>query len=496
MKTIRLATLSIFILLLAGCHQSGIPNLPFLPEPDEPPPDDTVVADSTNVPPTTKAQRIVWLQDNVHPVRSIQPGDVDVSDLQRIGQYIGDSRIVVMGEQTNWDGATQLAKTRLVKYLHETMGFDVLALEAGIYDCAKGWESIRTGSNDGTGFQNASLFVDYIDYLLFVLYPATPLGYGYSEQMQDLIAFIEQEATAQRPLILVGLDCEFTGSYSRDRLYRDLLSYLSDIGIDTKSYAGWSNFVCQVERLANKGFIPGQAEQTEFFEFVGILRSDILEQTFANDPEAAFWIQVIESAETQAKRVWRDWGITAFVCPPYYWNEKSEQMARNLLAYANTIHPDKKIIVWAKNRHVCRRISDEVTNRYGYFSVDGMTSMVDVLWDVMGSDVYAFTFTSLQGTIQPAFSGAYMDVGPVVNGDLEDLMNEAGFELGFLDLRSMGEYRSPETDRVLPENGAWLRDGVIMTTMHYQRMRARDLSRVIDGAFFIRDMTPSTLRTY
>jgi erythromycin esterase len=62
-------------------------------------------------------------------------------------RIIGDSRIVMLGEISHGDGTTFLAKSRLIKLLHQQMNFDVLVFESGFYDMSKVWESIQQGQD-------------------------------------------------------------------------------------------------------------------------------------------------------------------------------------------------------------------------------------------------------------------------------------------------------------------------------------------------------------
>src|SRR5262245_10969627 len=93
----------------------------------------------------SEKERVAWLKKHVAPLRSIDPGDEDFSDLESIRKAIGEARIVYLSEPSHGDGSSFHARTRLIKFLHQKCDFDVLAFESGLYDCRKAWELLREG---------------------------------------------------------------------------------------------------------------------------------------------------------------------------------------------------------------------------------------------------------------------------------------------------------------------------------------------------------------
>lgn len=144
--------------------------------------------------------RVAWLAKHAVSLRSIDPKDEDFADLEALRAVIGDARIVQLGEQSHGDGASFHAKTRLIKFLHQKMGFDVLAWESGLFDCRKAWESYRRGSDP----------VEAAQLGIFGIWTQ-------SEQVRPIIDYLAAQAKSDRPLELCGFDCQFTAGGSRPR---------------------------------------------------------------------------------------------------------------------------------------------------------------------------------------------------------------------------------------------------------------------------------------
>ena len=83
-----------------------------------------------------------FVQRSSVPIAAVEPDSVDFSDLEPIGNAIKDARIVMLGEQDHGDAPTFLAKTRLIKYLHEKKGFNVLAFEGDFFGLNDGWDHL------------------------------------------------------------------------------------------------------------------------------------------------------------------------------------------------------------------------------------------------------------------------------------------------------------------------------------------------------------------
>lgn len=86
-----------------------------------------------------------YVRENAVPLSSIDPDSLNYSDLQEIGKAIGEARVVMLGEQDHGDGPGYHAKTRLIKYLHEKKGFNVVAFEADFFNINYHWGLVKTG---------------------------------------------------------------------------------------------------------------------------------------------------------------------------------------------------------------------------------------------------------------------------------------------------------------------------------------------------------------
>lgn len=395
-----------------------------------------------------------WLKHNAVPFQSIEPHDTDFSDLLALKQIIGDARVVQLGEPSHGDGECFLAKVRLVKFLHQELGFDVLAMESGIFDCNEAWKDFQAATSP---------------------LPAAKRGvFGIwtgSRQTASLWDYISEKATSNHALELIGFDCQFTATASRETLVTKILELTKRVSLSLET-STVDAFVRNMQ-LA----IEGQSAKCNWESVFAILQPLHDELNRAdhglNEIERAYWIQVLQSTIEQCNQTQNpsSMGNATQV------NRRDTQMAQNLLWYLRT-HPSRKVIVWAASFHITRHL-DEVRPVEPSLNYKGTITMGQIVHEALNRDCFTIGFTAYEGK-----AGAWFrkpgELEPAPMGTLESECQEAGLVNALIPLRD------------LPGNH-WLMQKVLCRPLGYSWMDAC-WPRHFDAMIFQRTMTPSTTR--
>jgi erythromycin esterase len=429
------------LLLLLGACETPSQAGPPAPEPQE----DVAVA---------------WLKANAHPIRSLDVADRDFSDLQPLKAAIGDARVVMLGEQSHGDGATFLAKARLVAFLHQEMGFDVLAWESGLFDVAQAWRQVQAGA-DVLSASKGAIFPIWMR----------------SEQVLPTIGYVASTVGTARPLELAGFDDQFTGTVSRDSMHILTEQFARRIGSAVPDDPEWPAAQETLHELASNlhhATKPTAAEQVRLLRLMAALAADAAARP-SSDREARFWRQVLASAEVYARATW--------VMPPNQYTvagqeSRDVQMGRNLVWLANVWYPGRRIIVWAASAHIAREVTQlSLPNGGQPFQYSWSMRMGGQAHAVLGDDMYTIGFTASTGSFGP-YHLAPSSLGPPLPASMEAYFAKAGLRNAFVD------FRAPAA------GGGWLRD-VLARPFGYAYYRS-NWTQVFDGMIYTHEMTPST----
>ena len=400
-------------------------------------------------------ERVRWVAEHALAVRSIEPADEEFADLMPLVQVIGKARVVQLGEATHGDGATFLAKGRLVRFLHQVMGFDVMAWESGFFDLRQVDEALRAGLPSAEAAGRG-------------LYPA----WRNQESMLTL-DYVSASQKTDRPIASVGFDCRVSGSANKaehfpqmvfgffDRLDPALLSKQ-----DRETFTAVSLAVnnLPMERYWKPEIRQQMALPRRLVETIDRRRAELL--AFYS-PREIDWVRQSLVSLLATEHAIQPGGMT--ISPDGY--RRDTAMAENLLWWLNGPLKDRKVIVWAHNYHVMN---------YNYLAKDEATAkragpMGQFLKTELGADLYTIGFTSFGGSYADPDAGGDQPVKP---GPLETLLHAASRPLLFLDLAH------------LPADH-WLRTPWTANFYMYEPMEST-WSRVYDGVFFIDVQKPST----
>jgi erythromycin esterase len=403
------------------------------------------------------AARRAWLAANASPLRTLDFNDTDDRDLAPIAKAIGNRRIVMLGEQTHGDGATFQAKARIIRYLHEKLGFDLLVFESGFYDCRRTWLDARAGM----------ALADSASGCMFELW-------WNSAQVRPLLAYLDARKSSARPLELAGMDFQPSGSRARFQL--------DDFERFARAQSDTTGLAADLATLrATLGVAPprikdlSDSARAAMHQAVAHVTARAPRDVPALGPlgNAAFWTQALGSA---AAFVEFAHPLANGVQTPQVFNRRDSVMAANF-AWVARQDPKRKIIVWGATSHLVR-------NRTGIENdaAPGMIPAGHLIAEQFADQVYAIGFIAAGGEMGMARRGTSTPLAPVPEADsasLDGLWRDSGQSLAFLDLR-----RSSKGD-------AWLGTPLVARPLGYAPMKTV-WPRHLDGFVFTRTMTPST----
>lgn len=398
-----------------------------------------------------------WLDEHAVRINTLDL-DAPFDDLQPLKETLKDARIVQLGEQSHGDGTTFRAKARLIRFLHEEMGFDVLAFECGLYECAKGNELIGPRA-DPMDAMRAGIF-------------SRP---WHTRSVHEVFRYMCACAGTDRPMTLAGFDPQSTGQ-AFGRLMEDLLAFVAadvDPGDDAETLRRLHAIVLTQGPIEDQDAWEAGLEALGRLEHASRLRQARL-AAIHGSRRALLYGRVLENYRGRTRlRELRgmpgdspeDRDLTR-----EYGRLRDEWMGRNLIWLADTYYPDSKIICWAATYHLANDLEGAVVSGHDY---TGTHPMGEYVKQRFGDEVYTIGFCAYEGSWGQYGRPARPIPRPAQDG-IETIFHQVGCELAFVDLRQEG-----------PFSGEFS-----AAPLGYASMRAR-WADVVDGLFFTNTMTPS-----
>lgn len=382
-------------------------------------------------------------QTYVKPIRTINPNSTNFEDLTFLKETLKDVRILGLGEQSHMDGATNDARVRLIKYLHEELGYNVIMFESGMYNCSIANDLIsKRKQGDETNYLFKAIF-----------------GLWHTEEINKLAKYIDETYLTENPLILTGMDIQFSGDFSRKQYIGDFKSVIDyvekksneKLRIDTTKL----NFsLNQLRRYSNypKKISP---EDTLVISTAFNKICNTIESAKLNNDSIAYWKQWMFSMKMDYRK--RYVNNTSF---------RDSMMAVNATWLAKNKYKGEKIIIWAANSHLRKNTDSIDDERFN------STRTGEFIKREFKYKYYFMGFTAFEGKRRIIFKSKIPKPNKV---GIERFLYNKGYDYSFLDLRTYND-----RDNKYFNNSALF--GYYELDM--------DVFKMMDGIFYIREMYP------
>lgn len=364
-----------------------------------------------------------WMKDNAIALDSIQPEAAThalipaerFADLDALKPLLQDKRIVYLGESSHGAAEYNSAKTRLIQYLHQELGFNVVAFETNLGNAASAYGHIR--AREPVATMKDSIF-----------------GIWHAQETVPLFQYIKDTHNTKTPLALAGFDMQpqgplFTDEWMGDaklaKQFQDAEQELDEWELteDVEGYRKAKPKLLKVYQQV-RALVPKRAEelQRQYPDNPHIVK--LMERALDNR------IQVIEeymeiSINSTAFLNGKSMDYMSIIQSSEY---RDRMMADNLSWLATHVYPNEKIIVWAHNGHIAKAYSQEMNSL-------PRVHMGELMQKTEFKDQSYAIGLFMGGGRNAHVTGGSSDVLPPMPHSVEEVMKGAGHPFSLVDMR-------------------------------------------------------------
>ncbi|MEY9979482.1 erythromycin esterase family protein [Lysinibacillus sp. RC79] len=363
-----------------------------------------------------------WTNDHAYSLTSIQPEAVGqqnipstkFEDLEMLKPLLHDKRIVFLGESSHGAAEFSLAKTRLIQFLHQEMGYNVLAFESGMGNAMNAQGQIDKQTAKQT-------------------MKDTIFGVWWTKETMPLFEYAKKTQNTNKPLKLAGFDIQQQGAFTNGdwlqnsklaKQLREVEEQLVDwsFGTDLKGYQKAKPSIIEVyKQVKSQVQLKEKELKAAYPSEPHIVK--LMERTLADRIRLADeYVELSIQSNIDLEQNKYDSFLKTME-----WRDQS--MMENLLWLAEEIYPTEKFIVWAHNDHIRKAQSEVMGSPYP------VKLMGERLPDSYKKYSYVLGLYMTSGETANNM-GEPMAVLPTVKGSIEDILSSSNKPYTFIDMRN------------------------------------------------------------
>ncbi len=258
------------------------------------------------------------------------------SDLESFGtlselkKSLRDVEVIALGENTHGLGEVFKAKTELVKFLHQEMGFNLVLFESGFGDGALAWEQLDSlSSTEFTSYFSSNFYYN-------------------SEEIKELVEYVKSQ---KKNLKLQGFDSQPQQNYLVKRMTeiaQPLDSVLAkSVMLEMRNFNNLYQFENAKDTLSfNKQRDVFKAFLTDYDAFL-----DQNEQELNTSGTSKDEIEAIKKSNEIFINTYSNIEIGSMMGWPASDNLRDNSMFETIKWFKEK-NPESKIIIWAQNSHI------------------------------------------------------------------------------------------------------------------------------------------------
>jgi len=407
-----------------------------------------------------------WVRSNHHTIRSLTSTRND--DLQFLKQVIGNRRLVQLGESGHGVREFNMAKVRLIRFLHEEMGFDVIAFESGLFECWK--------ANELAASSTAELTMR-----------RCPFGVWHTDEVIKLFEYIRETKSTARPLILAGVEVQMSSTQMQfkyappiltevvgkiDQAYAARLAVLEDGFYGEYSAASSSAPFEPARRAEIMGALDDRMGYSAKYDSLQVFldaNASALAAAYSTNPGIPLVARQLAFSRVQTilsgKATTLNAGSTT----------RDRGMADNVDFLLDRLYPGKKVMVWAHNAHIMHARTSMTMIGAPITYPQSMGSFISTR---RRGDVYTIGLFMYRGFAANNAGQSY-SIRPPLPGSLEATLYRARKQWTFIDMLSQSRTAA----------NSWMFDPIPAKEWGTQEVRFVPRAQ-FDGILFIDTVNP------